>query len=386
MKAVHLVCSAITLSLSLLAWSTNKLPDGHTFIQMCMEKDQYLATWRLEGLLRGSDDDSKRNWLNSVEVWGKNSQDPYWKVESETPLKCKTPLHIAAEYNCSRMVLTLLKHGAKVEAKTLCNDNTPLHLAVEKGHIAIVIRLLAYGANIEERSWCGWTPMHSAAMGNAPEHRRIISLFMAHQADIEVKNDYGSSPLYIAVRNGNIKTVEHLLAFRANQTRLFRGITTTLIEAVIRKNKELVRVLLESLPDTDEKYQHIHFRGHTGNEEFRPGECRGTDGYQEPKELPTAVEIAQDQPEILALLHAPPVYNVEKIQRHRRQCTPNLRSLASFQLWLASSRNFARLLQYLNNQPQLSPRSRREIFYRLGFVELYDNVQSGFEEVVYGFY
>ena len=330
MKVARLVGLAITLSLSLLAWSNNKLPDGRTFLRMCLEEDQYSAVFRLKKLLKGSNEDSRRDWLNSVEFYQKSYFDSYLGSSSEASLTHNTPLHIAASNGCSGMVLTLLNYGAKVDAKDFCYDQTPLHMAVKNGHSHVVIRLLAYGANVEARSMEERTAMHWAALGKTNAHRSIISLLMAHRADIEAKDYDGHTPLSIAVDyNGNIKTVEHLIAFGANQTRVFRGIKTNLILAFRHENKELVRVLLEYLPDTEEKHQYIHFHGNTANEEFRPWECRGTAGHQEPKELPTAIELAQNHPEILALLHTPPVYNAEKVQRHRIQCTPNLQSRAS---------------------------------------------------------
>lgn len=59
------------------------------------------------------------------------------------PAKAHTPIHLAASYDCNKMIEALHKHGAELE-ETNREGKTPLQIAKEKDHkdaIAILQRL-----------------------------------------------------------------------------------------------------------------------------------------------------------------------------------------------------------------------------------------------------
>jgi ankyrin repeat protein len=127
------------------------------------------------------------------------------KVNAETfPLR-STPLHFAS---CADMVELLLKHGAKIDAK---NDMglTPLHRAAMDCRVDVVRALLERGANPNDRDNEGSTPLHDA------ECAEVAELLIRYGAVVNAVNEYGDTPLDVAVRKDRCGVVEILLRHRA---------------------------------------------------------------------------------------------------------------------------------------------------------------------------
>ncbi len=80
------------------------------------------------------------------------------------------------------------------------NGNTALHCAVWEGHLEIARLLIDQGATlniaVQSALMTQWTPLHLAAENDQVE---CASLLIQSGADIDAKDQYGTTPLMLAV-------------------------------------------------------------------------------------------------------------------------------------------------------------------------------------------
>jgi ankyrin repeat protein/serine/threonine protein kinase len=126
--------------------------------------------------------------------------------------KGRTPLHAAAGAESDEMARLLLDKGADVGVADE-DGLTPLHDAAEAGSWACATLLLDRGAKIDAREKHGHTPIVHWGYSKA-----IIGLLLERGADPRAvrKGPYvtyeDQTPLHRAVKTGNLKDVESLLA------------------------------------------------------------------------------------------------------------------------------------------------------------------------------
>ena len=140
-----------------------------------------------------------------------------------------TPLHLAAQSAGAESVEVLLNAGADAIARTTANDNskneTPLHYAARGGNVTVVSMLLSRPeVTPNPKNSEGETPLHLAAEnrnylrdeGVYFEQTAHVSLFIAHDANVNNQDDEGNTPLHRAVKVGNAKAVSVLIKNGAN--------------------------------------------------------------------------------------------------------------------------------------------------------------------------
>jgi Ankyrin repeats (3 copies)/Ankyrin repeat len=129
--------------------------------------------------------------------------------------------------------LLLTKYNAAATVNTISNQYSALHLAVRlcnmKGAFqhtrkrsrhesdsvrifrteATIRLLLEHGADVNLKSTCrmGMTPFHSAVVDSC----NVMILLYPHVTDINVKDNFGNTPLYWAITDANIEAVQLLL-------------------------------------------------------------------------------------------------------------------------------------------------------------------------------
>jgi ankyrin repeat protein len=131
---------------------------------------------------------------------------------------------------------------------------TPLLHASRVGHLEAILNILKVGANIDTISQYGnETAVYLAAEAG---HEIIVSALISRNADVNIPNIHGVTPLYIASQSGNVRVVELLLEAGARRDSV--GGLTPLMVAAIRGNSDVVKLLANS-SETD-----LDQRNHAG--------------------------------------------------------------------------------------------------------------------------
>jgi TonB family protein len=127
-------------------------------------------------------------------------------------------------------VNALIAAGADVNAKDDTGETGPLDWAARQNHLDIMKVLLAHGADPKARDFYGFTPLHHAAAWGGKEG---VELLLAHGADAnDSKNSAKAAPIDNAIHEGNEETITLLLAHGADiNARNFNGDTPLLLAA-----------------------------------------------------------------------------------------------------------------------------------------------------------
>lgn len=84
-----------------------------------------------------------------------------------------------------------------------CTENEqlpPLHMAAQSGILVEVKQLIIGGHDVNQRDEkYGFTPLHQAVFFG---HQEVVEFLIAEGADINAKNNAGSTPLYLAKGKG----------------------------------------------------------------------------------------------------------------------------------------------------------------------------------------
>ncbi|KAK9286266.1 hypothetical protein L1049_014654 [Liquidambar formosana] len=153
------------------------------------------------------------------------------------------PLQWASLNNFTDIVQYIIEHGGDVNA----GDNsqqTALHWAAVRGQIAVADVLLQNGARVEAADVNGYRAVHVAAQyGQTAFLNHIIAKY---NADFDVPDNDGRSPLHWAAYKGFADTIRLLLFRDACQGRQDKEGCTPLHWAALRGNIEACTVLVHA--------------------------------------------------------------------------------------------------------------------------------------------
>jgi ankyrin repeat protein len=179
-----------------------------------------------------------------------------------------TPLHWAARNGFEEITSLLLRYLDPVEMQITDNKGlTPLHWAAINGFETTIEQLLVYAnpQNMLSRDSSGRRALHSAAMNGREQE---VKALLERTTNIDCVDNWGQTPLMLAVQNNNIPIIELLVehgaepGFRDNRERsplsfakttavmniLYNDFTPDrypLIWAVVEGNEEEVASLLK---------------------------------------------------------------------------------------------------------------------------------------------
>ena len=147
----------------------------------------------------------------------------------------------AVRYNNYEAAVQFLNDGADVNA-TVYPKDTALHLAVHRD-IKFVQLLIDHDADVNVQNHRGRTPLASAASSGKAE---IIRLLIKHGAKVDTKGigDH-TTPLYMAVLMGHLEVVKILVAAGADVNAMSMALSTPLDTARSKGFKEIEEFLLQ---------------------------------------------------------------------------------------------------------------------------------------------
>lgn len=128
-----------------------------------------------------------------------------------------TPLHRAMHTESADFVRLLLENGAEVN---VANDEgiTPLRLAVQRQKAGFAEMLLEAGADPDWREKHDDATVLHCAVGKGD--LETVNLLLPYVKDVNVKDRYGNTPLYYAVKHGHRQIAQTLKAKGATATEL----------------------------------------------------------------------------------------------------------------------------------------------------------------------
>jgi len=130
--------------------------------------------------------------------------------------------------------------AAKPEPPTAKAPDISIHKAAAEGNIEAVIQHLANGVDVNVKNDFGFTPLLKAAQFG---RREVAELLIAKGADVSVKDKFGRTPLHCAADEDQMEVAELLIAAGADVNGRDNGDRTPLDFAVMKKQKEIADLL-----------------------------------------------------------------------------------------------------------------------------------------------
>ena len=128
---------------------------------------------------------------------------------------------------------------------TFWEAETPLHIALGSGDLESAKELLTHGASLDANTLNGHTPLNYAKTGEA------VELLLSFGADVNHLNDFGQSPLEVAIRIAQpVSVIESLVVGGADVNFTNDDDKSLLMEAALRHAKA-VPVLLAAGADVN---------------------------------------------------------------------------------------------------------------------------------------
>ena len=130
--------------------------------------------------------------------------------------------------------------AAQPEPPTVKAPDISIHEAAAEGNIEAVIQHLANGVDVNVKNDFGFTPLLKAAQFG---RREVAELLIAKGADVSVKDKFGRTPLHCAADEDQTEVAELLIAAGADVNGRDNGDRTPLDFAVMKKQNEISDLL-----------------------------------------------------------------------------------------------------------------------------------------------
>ncbi|XP_027033585.2 LOW QUALITY PROTEIN: ankyrin repeat and SOCS box protein 3 [Tachysurus fulvidraco] len=168
----------------------------------------------------------------------------------------ETSLYFAAMNGHLRAARHLIRAGADLDK--MSNDlSSPLFAAVDSGHKEVVELLVSEGAEVNRRYYISsWSCLHQAVYKG---HAEIVR-FLVNVCSLEIVDDYGITPLFVAAQYGHQHCLEILANAGANVNCQAKDMATPLLIASQEGHLSCVELLLAHNADpnlycNEEKWQ-----------------------------------------------------------------------------------------------------------------------------------
>ena len=155
----------------------------------------------------------------------------------------RTPLHVAAEYNKPKAIISLVNNGAEIEKK-MPEGFTPLHIATLVQSLESVAALIKLNADINAYDNAQDTSLHIAAkIGNLD----IIKFLMDHKASFNLSNINKMTPLSVAVYHSKKEAASLFVnTYKISINQVNKEGISPLHVAIVFKDAQFIEELIEN--------------------------------------------------------------------------------------------------------------------------------------------
>ncbi|KAI9740332.1 MAG: hypothetical protein M1834_004911 [Cirrosporium novae-zelandiae] len=160
------------------------------------------------------------NVLAAIIALGLDGLVPHYIATEAPNLNCRyerhrhTLLHASIAEGFTESAVRLIKAGVCIEIKD-SHGITPIHLVSERLNYRVLVELVENGAAVDTRDDKDNTPLQLAIKWNLDDDDTsiwVIKYLLDSGADVNALNCSLESPLFLAVRNGNLPVTRELLA------------------------------------------------------------------------------------------------------------------------------------------------------------------------------
>lgn len=158
----------------------------------------------------------------------------------------ETALSEAVATENADIIISLMEHGASINNE---NAGNPLFIAVMTGNTTIFETLLNNGADIDGVDENGNNVFHYTISSKRPEE--MISYLLSKHVDIESRNLRGETPLYYALKSGDVNAAALLIKRGADLKTLDNSKQNIYFAAIESKSKATLEFVHEYNKDVD---------------------------------------------------------------------------------------------------------------------------------------
>lgn len=156
-----------------------------------------------------------------------------------------TALHLACESAHVECVRLLIEHKANVHVKNM-KWQMPVHMAAKSQSVDCIDMLIKAGADVNARDIDDRTPLHSAISVKTLNICPAVDALLGYQAKVNLQDHYGFTPLHIAALNEAPECAESLLAKGGNVgVQTYGGISA--LNMIVRKVPSCVPAVAKQL-------------------------------------------------------------------------------------------------------------------------------------------
>lgn len=154
------------------------------------------------------------------------------------------PMHLCCQWGLTRVIQTLIDHGANVNALD-CDNKTPLHIAIENQHDEIIGIMLCHPTiDLKLRDKTGNTPFATAL--HVRNHKAAQSILERLPNAAEQMDTRGRNFLHLAIMKDDLESVLFLIAIQVDVNSRVHDVNQTppLHLAALSKNEMILRNLI----------------------------------------------------------------------------------------------------------------------------------------------
>ncbi|QWE33115.1 MULTISPECIES: ankyrin repeat domain-containing protein [unclassified Wolbachia] len=170
----------------------------------------------------------------------------------------RTPLHAAVLFCYTEVIKVLIENGVNVNVADQ-NGCTPLHCAAHNENKEIVELLLNKGANVDAVDLAESTVLHHAISAENCQVE-IVKAIIQKEADVDIADKYGRTPLSWAIRNGYSEVAKILLENKADPLLGHKSFNTLkLLIELIKNDFKHSKKAEETQQQEDDEYELIKY-------------------------------------------------------------------------------------------------------------------------------